>query len=264
MKAGINLYSLHKFIKTEADFLDTAKKVKAMGYDYAQYSGGPFNAEMIKRVSDEAELPIVLTHMPADRIVGDADKLMEEHALFGCKNIGLGSVPITMMTRMDKVCDEYLCKTKLGELNKAAGYLKENGFGFFLHNHHYEFMRMSSGERIFDYIVDECPNINFTLDTYWLQYAGVSVMDSIERLNGRIGCVHLKDYKIITDMKLGYFESFPAYENVGCGNMDFKKIVPKMAECGTEYFLVERDDACSQPDPFGEVEKSIRYIKAEL
>ena len=46
--------------------------------------------------------------------------------------------------------------------------------------------------------------------------------------------------------------------------MDFKTIVPKMIEAGTEHFLVEHDTACSTPDPLGTMEKSIRYIQAEL
>lgn len=264
MKAGINLYSVNKLIKTEEGLLDTAQKLKEMGYSSLQYSGAEFIPERLKRVSDATGLPFVLTHMPADRIVNETDKLMEEHAVFGCKNIGLGSIPIVAMVTEENIVDEKICKTKLEELNKAGEHMKKNGYSFFLHNHHYEFMRMSNGERIFDHIVENCPNINFTLDTYWLQHAGVDVLATIEKLKGRIGCVHLKDYKIVVDTKLDYFDACAAYECVGYGNMDFKTIVPKMKEAGTEHFLVEHDTACSTPDPLYTMEKSIRYIEAEL
>ena len=264
MKAGINLYSIRTLIQTEEDFLATARKLKEMGYISMQYSGAEFVPERLKRVSDATGMPIVLTHMPADRIMNDTDKLMEEHAVFGCKNIGLGSIPIKEMVTEANVVDEKICKTKLEELNKVGERMKKNGYSFFLHNHHYEFMCMDNGERIFDYIMENCPNINFTLDTYWLQYAGMDVLATIERLRGRIGCVHLKDYKVVVDTKLDYFDANPAYECVGCGNMDFKAIVPKMKEAGTEHFLVEHDNACSTPDPLGTMEKSIRYIQNEL
>ena len=46
--------------------------------------------------------------------------------------------------------------------------------------------------------------------------------------------------------------------------MNFKAIVPKMKEAGTEYFIVEHDSAASLPDPLVPVERSIRYIKSEL
>ena len=150
------------------------------------------------------------------------------------------------------------------KLNKVGEKMASNGYSFFLHNHHYEFMKMTNGELIFDYILENAPYINFTLDTYWLQFAGVDVLKTIEKLKGRIGCVHLKDYRIVVNKKLDYFDCTPAYESVGDGNMDFKAIVPKMKEAGTEHFLVEHDNAASLPDPLGCVERSIRYIQAEL
>ena len=89
---GINLYSLRNSIKTEPELLETAFKLREMGYSFLQFSGTAFDADMIKRVSDESGLPFVLTHVPMDRIIGDTEALMEEHARFGCKNIGLGAM----------------------------------------------------------------------------------------------------------------------------------------------------------------------------
>ena len=57
---GVNLYSIRNLIKTEEEFLETAKKLKEMGYSYMQYSGGPFEVDRIKRVSEETDMPIVL------------------------------------------------------------------------------------------------------------------------------------------------------------------------------------------------------------
>ncbi|MBQ3506518.1 MAG: hypothetical protein IJA89_07095, partial [Clostridia bacterium] len=113
MKAGLNLYSLRTFIKTEEEFLDTAKKIKAMGYDYAQFCA-QLNEEwanIIARVVAQADLPIFLTHCPWDRVLNDTEKLMEEHAKFGCKNIGIGGLPNPV------VVDEKQCKQTYDALN---------------------------------------------------------------------------------------------------------------------------------------------------
>ena len=261
---GLNLYSIRNFLKTEESFLATAIKLKEMGYSHMQYSGGPFDPEMIKRVSEASGMPVVLTHVPFDRIVNDTDALMADHAVFGCKNIGLGSIPISKLVKDDKVCDVEKCKETLEQLNKTGEYMASKGYRFFLHNHHYEFMKMETGETIFDYILENAPFINFTLDTYWLQVGGVNVIETIEKLKGRIGCVHLKDYRIVVDTKLDYFDCKTAYEAVGDGNMNFKAIVPKLKEAGTEYFIVEHDSAANLPDPMLPVERSIRYIQNEL
>lgn len=265
MNAGLNLFSIRDFLKTEESFLDAAKKLKAMGYSYMQYSGGPFEPDRIRRVSEAAGLPVVVTHVPEERILNDLDNLMEDHKVFGCKNIGLGSIPITDLIDSETgIIDEKNCKAMIGKLEQAAARMAENGFRFFLHNHHYEFMRMSNGERIFEYIVENAPHINFTLDIYWLQYAGMDVLATVERLKGRIACVHLKDCAVRYNLKSETFECKPVFERVGYGNIDFKTIVPKLKEAGVEYFLVEQDNAYSFDDPLAQVEDSIRYILSEL
>ena len=249
MKFGLNLYSLRDCIKTEAEFADTARKLKEMGYSYLQFSGAPFDADMIKRVSDEAGIPFILTHVPMDRIIGDTEALMEEHARFGCKNIGLGAMGSKV------VVDEKLCKETVEKLNAAAEKMKQNGFSFFYHNHHHEFFKYGD-QTLYDYMIENAPYINFTLDTYWLQYGGVSVVEYVEKLRGRIGCVHLKDYLVVQKEKL-----IPQFAPVGDGVMNFKSIVPKMLESGTEYFIVEQDNAVEFPDPFEQVGRSISFLK---
>ncbi len=255
MDAGLNLYTLHKLIGTEEGLVEVTLRLKEMGYSYLQFSGAPFSGEMIARVSERTDIPFVLTHVPYDRIVGDTDRLMEEHALFGCKRIGLGWIP------PETVADECECKTKIDELNRAAERMEKAGFTLFYHNHHMEFMRYS-GESVFDYMIKNAPSLHFTLDTYWAQYGGVDVIELIRRLKGRIECVHLKDYAITYDREKK--ECKPVFAPVGYGNMDFARIVSEAKKSGAEYFFVEQDNACLLPDTWGEVKKSIDYIKEKL
>ena len=258
MKAGLNLFSIRNFLKTEEDFLATAIKLKEMGYSYMQFSGAPFDADQIARVSKESGMPVYLTHVPMDRIIGDTEKLMEEHARFGCKNIGLGMMPI------DVIADETLCKQKIEELNKVGELMEQNGFKFFYHHHHFEFFRHSDGETVLDFMLKNAPHIHFTADTYWLQYGGVNILSYLEKMKGRIGCVHLKDYQIIRETEEGKPPFSPKFAPVGDGTIDFKAVAKKMQEVGAEYYFVEQDNAADLPDPLGQVERSIRYINKEL
>ena len=230
--------------------------LKEMGYSYIQYSGGAFDADRIARVSAQSGLPVVLTHVPMDRIVNDTQALMEEHAKFGCKNIGLGAMP------PDAIADESRCKQMIEQLNKAGEVMQQNGFSFFYHHHHFEFFK-HGGQTVFDYIIENAPYINYTLDTYWLQYGGVDVGSTIDRLKGRICCVHLKDYMITnTPENPGAFT--PIFAPVGDGNIDFASLLPRMRAAGAQYFLVEQDNAATLPDTMEQVGRSIKYIKANL
>ena len=256
MQAGLNLYSIRNYLDTEAHFLEAAKALKEMGYSYIQYSGGAFDADRIARVSAQSGLPVVLTHVPMDRIVNDTQALMEEHAKFGCKNIGLGAMP------PDAIADESRCKQMIEQLNKAGEVMQQNGFSFFYHHHHFEFFK-HGGQTVFDYIIENAPYINYTLDTYWLQYGGVDVGATIDRLKGRICCVHLKDYMITnTPENPGAFT--PIFAPVGDGNIDFASLLPRMRAAGAQYFLVEQDNAATLPDTMEQVGRSIKYIKANL
>ena len=258
MKAGLNLFSLRDQIKTEAEFLCTANKLKEMGYSYLQFSGAPFDAEMIKRVSEASGMPVHLTHVPMDRILNDTDKLMEEHALFGCHNIGLGAMP------KDAIVDEALCKKTIAELNAAGEKMNQNGFHFFYHHHHFEFYK-HNGQTVFDYMIENAPYINFTVDTYWLQYGGVDVVDFIGKLNGRIECVHLKDYLVdysVDEAGKGHFT--PRFCPVGDGTINFRGAVEQAKKSGAKYFFVEQDNAVTFDDPFAQVERSIQYIQKEI
>jgi len=140
--------------------------------------------------------------------------------------------------------------------------MSQNGYKFFYHNHHFEFVKVD-GETIFDYMIKNAPHINFTLDTFWVQYGGASISDMVDKLGGRIECVHLKDYKIF-GQEGALVDHEPRFAPVGDGTIDFKSLIPKMQAAGTEYFLVEQDNAVKLPDPFGQVERSIKYLKGEF
>lgn len=255
MEAGLNLFSLHKLIKEPEEYREICRKVKEMGYTYAQYSGRALEPELIRDVQEEVGLPIVLTHVPMARILGDTQKLMEDHGVFGCRNIGLGAMP------REIIMDEPKCLETMGKLNEVGRVMAENGYKFFYHFHNFEFLKLSSGQCVIDYMIENCPYINFTADTYWIQYGGGDVLAYLKKMSGRIGCVHLKDYRTFVEDEKTFK---PQFAPVGEGNLDFASIVRAAKESGAEYFLVEQDDATNYQDPLGQVRSSIDYIRSAL
>ena len=252
---GVNLYSLRTLISDERGLTDTLCTLSEIGYNCAQFSGAAFDAPMIKRASEASGVPIILTHVPLVEIVERPMELMEAHATFGCKYIGLGALPHDVLLDYEKF------KGVAEKLERSAELMKKNGFALFFHNHHTDCYQ-HCGVRVLDYLIDKCPSLNFTLDTYWLQYGGLSVTDYIKKLSGRIACVHLKDLKIISRVSEEGKTSFaPIYAPVGEGNLDFGSYYPLMKAAGVEYYLVEQDNAVSFPDPIDEVRRSYNYIR---
>ena len=145
-------------------------------------------------------------------------------------------------------------------LERAAVRLETLGCTLHYHNHHFEFLKIG-GETVLDRIARMAPHVQFTLDTYWVQYGGASVLSVIEKLKGRIECVHLKDYAIYKKEEKKYE---PGFAPVGSGTIDFPTVVAAMKAAGSTCFFVEQDDAAKQPDPLVPVRESITYILNNL
>ena len=73
----------------------------------------------------------------------------------------------------------------------------------------------------------------------------------IEKLKGRIACVHLKDLKIVNNEQ--------KFCEVGKGNLDWDDILAACEESGVQYALVEQD-TCDR-DPFDCLKTSYDFLK---
>jgi len=174
--------------------------------------------------------------------------------MFGCKYIGLGA-----MTPLSLFFDLPKCHEAIDALETAAARLAQKGGKLFYHNHALEFIKHGN-TTVLDYLIEKAPHVHFTLDVYWAQVGGADVCSLIDRLAGRVECIHLKDYQItVPDPENIRYE--PVFAPVGDGNMDFPKLIKHARAAGTEYFFVEQDNASLLPDSMEQVAKSARYLR---
>jgi sugar phosphate isomerase/epimerase len=95
-----------------------------------------------------------------------------------------------------------------------------------------------------------------------VQFGGADVCKTLSKLKGRVGCVHLKDFATVYNSEKQEF--LGKFAPVGDGNLDFKGIIQTLKESGTEYYLVEQDDAVNYPDCLAQVKRSIDYLTKEF
>ena len=108
---------------------------------------------------------------------------------------------------------------------------------------------------IFDKLIKEFSpeELSFTLDTYWVQMGGGNPCEWLEKLRGRVDCIHLKDLEMV-----GMEQRMAA---IGQGSMNFEKIVASAESAGTKFALVEQDN-CYGRDPFECLKQSYEYLKS--
>ena len=257
MKIGVQLYTLRDYCKTLEDFSETLKKVADMGFSTVQVSGTcAYEAEWLRDQLKAAGLTCNLTHFNYDRIVNETEQVVNEHNTYGCRYIGLGAMPGVFSKETEKIPEfaaEFVAKAK-----PAAKKISEMGSYFMYHNHGVEYRTFIDGKNCMEYLADVFTpeEMGFTLDTYWVVDGGSDPIKEIERLSGRLPCVHFKDYKEEAD-------GTHHFTWCGDGIIDFSKIGAALEKAGTQYVFIEQDKTFpDEPDPFKCLANSRAHLKS--
>ena len=248
MILGAQLYTVRNYTQTEKDLDYTLGQIAKIGYTTVQISAiaPSIKAVTVRELCDRHGLQIVLTHSDPNRILNDTEQLIEDHKIMGCRYIGLGSMPDKYRT--PEWIDHFVTDYK-----EAALKIKRAGMLFMYHNHNFEFEKVK-GKYYLGYLIEGFApeELGFTLDTYWLQAAGLDVCQWINKLKDRIPCVHLKDMAMLRHEAV----MAPVLE----GNMNFERILKTLKDTNCENLLVEQD--ICQESPFECLLKSYQNLYA--
>ncbi len=250
MLIGAQLYTLRDYCKNTADFAETLKKVADIGFKTVQVSGTcAYESLWLKEQLDINGLSCDLTHFNFNRITDETEKVVEEHDIFKCKYIGVGSMP----GFLNNGVDDYINYVSKGL--PAARKMSKLGSLLMYHNHDVEY-RVFEGMTYMDRLAVAFPAelMGFTLDSYWIKFAGADPVEEFKKFSGRIPCVHFKDMAVLTD-------GTKRYAPVGSGILDFEKIAEACVTGGTKFAYIEQDD-CYGEDPFKCLESSYKYCKS--
>ena len=245
MRIGAQMYTTRETCKTLEGFADTLERIADIGYKTVQVSGTcSFEAEWLKKQLDRTGLQCVLTHTPQARMLSEPDKVIADHSVFGCDYIGLGFWAFD--PERDMSFEKFMATWPA-----VARKIKDGGKYFMYHNHDREFIHRD-GKPILQLLAEQIPAdiMGFTLDTFWVQVGGGDPAQWLEKLSGRVPCIHLKD--------CAYGQSMAV---VGEGNINFDRVFKTAEAAGTKYMLVEQDD-CHGEDPIECLRRSYRYLKA--
>lgn len=249
------LYTVRDYTKSRADFAASMKKISDIGYRAVQVSAiGPIPDGEVKQIADDNGLTICITHIPYDRLWNDLDAVIEQHKLWECKHVAIGSLPTVYREEGASGYQRFAEEASaVGEKLYAAG------LTFSYHNHSFEFERYPHGKgsrTALEIIYDESDPrfLRAEIDTYWVQHGGGDVVYWIKRMQNRMPVVHLKD------MVMKGREQLMA--EVGEGNLNWPAILDACREAKVEWLAVEQD--ICQRDPFESLAMSYRNLDALL
>lgn len=249
MKLGAQLYSVRNLMQTPTDVKQTVQKIADMGYENIQLSGAcRMDPNDLQAIVLDTGMQIVCTHVSYKDLVCNTQRLIEEHKIFGCPVIGLGSMPNDFRGTAAGL------EAFLASVMPAVQKIQAAGLSFAYHNHAFEFEALPDSDRhCYDILLDLCPDWNFILDTYWVEFAGYSAIEYIKKVGGkRLVNVHFKD--MAADEKRSICPC-------GSGTLDFKQIYEVCREIGVQNALVEQDNAANTEDPLAEMQKSFAHLR---
>jgi len=248
MKIAAQLYNCRDYTKTPADIEATLRRVKAMGFDVIQISGfGPCDPDLLADWVKEIGLEVCITHSPWPRMTDPVEcrKLIAEHKKMGCPIIGLGARPGNEYPNSFEGWSRFIKKA-----NEVTKRIKGEGLDFSYHNHAFEFEKFH-GVPAIDRLIEECPEMLFTLDTHWVQFGGGNPVTYIKKLAGRIKVAHFKDYKMINNER--------KFAEIGQGVLEWDDIIAACKTTGVPCAAIEQDDDWLT-DPFESLAMSREFL----
>lgn len=256
-KFGFQAYTIRDLMQTPEGINDAFGKMKALGYDEVQTAGMIcVTPEEYAKIAHDNGIKIIGTHEPFDKMRADPEAAMAMHRVLGTTNIGVGGMPMDARENADT------CRRFCEQANKFAETIAKEGFKFTYHNHYFEFVRVDGNKTMMDIMFEEFDpkNISFCLDCAWVQNAGADVRYWIEKLEGRLDILHIKDVYWMKNNPKDYL--MPT--SIGDGNMYWKGIVESAEKVNVKYYIVEQDNNFFEGDPLKSAARSAKYIKENL
>lgn len=240
------LYTVREFCKTAEEFEKTLKAIKELGYSAVQVSGvGPIAPEIIKEITERLELTICATHISYERLTTDLEAIIQEHLSWNCKYVGIGALPESFRTSKEG----YIAFAE--QFNEISDKLASAGLQFVYHNHHFEFTKYDGITGMDLLLQTSNPSFGFELDMYWVQAGGANPVDWINKVQGKMQVIHLKDMAIVNNNAV--------FAEIGEGNLNWFAILEASRNTGVEWYVVEQD-TCLR-DPFESLAMSFNYLQ---
>lgn len=255
MIIGAQFYTLRDQCKTLEDFAESLKKVADIGYTTVQISGVcAYEPEWLRDQLKANGLQCVITHTPMEKIRDNTRQVIEDHSVFGCDYIGIGSGPNLLKDPADM-------EQVLDLAHQAGRELHAAGKKLMYHHHSPEFTHnypAPDGKGLItrlEYLMSHTTpeELGLTMDTYWVQVGGADIVGLIGQMMDRLPCVHLKD------LTMNEWEQRMA--PIGSGNLHWESILAALEAAEVKYALVEQDLTYDE-DPFACLKKSYDYLTA--
>jgi sugar phosphate isomerase/epimerase len=209
-RIGLQLYTVRGELERDLDGM--LATVASLGYEGVELFG-----DLAAAPVRAAGLEVVGRHIGLDADV---------------ENLDCDRLVLAWIDPVETIAEREAAVARIVELGERV---RATGRRFAFHNHWSEVPALEDGSSLLDRLPDW---VDLELDLGWAWFAGADPLALLERWRGRTPLVHVKDLRA-----RGTREFVP----VGDGAVGYDGIVPRAAELGIEWLLVEQDELDRAP-----------------
>lgn len=242
---GVQLYSTRDILPKDPKGVMT--QLAQMGYKQFESYSGPqgflwgMEPKEMKSFLGDMGVKMISTHFDMnkdlDRSIDMANGAGLSYLL--CPYIG----PQKTFDDWKKIADKF---------NTVGEQVTKGGLKFGYHNHDYSFKPLD-GKIPQEYLLanTDPKHVMFELDLCWIDVAGQDPVAHLKKYGKRYELCHIKDYKKENGK--------PVQNDLGKGNVDFKKTLRTAMDNGMKYFIVEQEE---YPESvIGSMKNDAEYMK---
>ena len=251
-KIGLNLNSLNNDLKHNPK--DTVKKINLIGFAGLETSHtfDGITPDDYGKILKKSGLDVISMHveLPVDKV--SRESVLKRVKIFKCNTIVWHGLPESGLYRSEEGIGQLA-----NRYNEANSFARSNGLRFGIHNHWWEFEKLSNGRLPFDILLEKLDeDIFFELDVYWIAVAGLDPVQVIRKLGSRVKILQVKDGPAEWSASLDEPTPYPV-SAVGTGKMNYPAIF-EAAKGNVEWIIVEIE-AC-ETDMIQALYESYRYL----
>ena len=267
LKVGLQLYSVRQALSEDMD--GALARVKEIGYDYVEFSGGRYGrtAAETRSLLDKHGLTCISVHQSPSFFENDPRDAVEYVKTLGAQ---LCVIPVV---RLPAYIENW--EKTIALFRTMAEAFAAEGISLLYHNHDHEVQPLPGDTvPLLQRILEAVPGLSPELDTCWLSYGGADPVTYIQKYADKLSVVHLKDYACDAlppkPMWQLLQEGYPKpqkrsevafrYAPVSMGVENWQRILDAVYTTKTDYVIVEQDESREQ-DPMEAAALSRKYLK---
>jgi sugar phosphate isomerase/epimerase len=247
---GVQVYTVRSLMPTKGEA--ALRAIAAIGYKEVEINFD--DAKKYAAVLKETGLKATGSHIQGDP--NRAQKL--EEFIAQAKELGIPAIGVPYVAVPQDADPADFWARFIDGLNRNGEDCRRAGLTFYYHHHNFEFdPRFRAIDMMHEKLTKD---VKLEIDCFWASVAGTDPASLIEKWNGRLFALHLKDKG--KDMPNAYQTNKVKHEEfleVGAGSIDWSKVLKDAARAGVRHYYVEQD--FTPGDPIESLKKSYAYLR---